>query len=81
MLRLPADDGLLALNEMLHAAVMERVNLPMQESHRHSVPIPLYEDIPVSPQPGTEPAKSPAIGQPPSLKTGRVLAQVRDSRS
>ncbi len=80
MLRLPADDGLLALNEMLHAAVMERVNLPMQESHRHSAPIPLYEDIPVSPRPGTELAKSPAIGQSPSLKTGRVLTQVRDSR-
>ena len=80
MLRLPADAGLLALNEMLHAAVMERVNLPMQESHRHSAPIPLYEDIPVSPRPGTEPARSPAIGQSPSLKAGRVLAQVRDSR-
>jgi NAD-dependent dihydropyrimidine dehydrogenase PreA subunit len=71
---LPADDGLLAPTSP--AAVMERVNLPMQEPHRHSASIPLYEDIPVSPRPGTEAAKSPAIGQSPSLKTGRVLAQV-----
>jgi Fe-S-cluster-containing hydrogenase component 2 len=80
MLRLPADDSLRALNDMLHAAVMERVNLPVQKSNWHSAPIPLYEDIPVSPRPDTESAKSPAIGQSQSLKTGKILAQVPDTR-
>lgn len=53
MLRMPADEGIRVLNEALYMAVMERVNLPVMEE-RHSEPIPLYDDIPVSSRPTGE---------------------------
>jgi hypothetical protein len=72
MIRVPADERIQALNFDLYAAVMERVNLPVMETHRHSEPIPLYEDIPVSPQP---------IGQLATARSKDKSSAVREPRA
>jgi Fe-S-cluster-containing hydrogenase component 2 len=64
MLRLPADEGLRALNEQLYASVMERANLQPSEPQPQSMPITLYEALPAgadrSAQPSPQPARSAA---------------------